>query len=49
MPLLDRIGKLPAYRDLLARLEAGTETVTTARGLGLAARRKAAAGGPAAG
>ena len=35
MPLLDRIGKLPAYRDLLARLEAGTETVTTARGLGL--------------
>ena len=35
MPLLDRIGKLAAYRDLLARLESGTETVTTARGLGL--------------
>ena len=35
MPLLDRIGKLAAYQDLLARLGSGAETVTTARGLGL--------------
>jgi len=35
MPLLDQIGKLSAYRDLLARLQSGTETATTARGLGL--------------
>ena len=35
MPLLDQIASLPAYRDLLARLESGQETVTTARGLGL--------------
>jgi transcription-repair coupling factor (superfamily II helicase) len=35
MPLLDRIASLPAYRDLLARLESGHETVTTARGLAL--------------
>ncbi len=35
MTLLDRIGDLPAYRDLLTRLTSGLETVDTAQGLGL--------------
>jgi transcription-repair coupling factor (superfamily II helicase) len=36
MDLLDRIGSLPAYRDLINRVESGLETVDNARGLGLA-------------
>ncbi len=35
MRLLDRIGELPAYRELLTRLTGGLETVDTAQGLGL--------------
>ncbi len=35
MLLLDKIGELPAYQDLLARLQAGLETADTAQGLGL--------------
>ncbi len=35
MELLDRIGSLPAYRELMARLEAGLDTVTKVQGLGL--------------
>ncbi|MBG0785500.1 MAG: transcription-repair coupling factor [Anaerolineaceae bacterium] len=35
MDLLDRIGALPAYRELKTRLESGLDTVMTAQGLGL--------------
>ncbi|MDY6872783.1 MAG: transcription-repair coupling factor [Chloroflexota bacterium] len=35
MRLLDKIGDLPAYQELLTRLKTGLETVETARGLGL--------------
>ena len=35
MDLLDRIGALPAYRELITRLGAGLDTVDTAQGLGL--------------
>ena len=37
MDLLDRIGSLPAYRDLINRVESGLETVENARGLGIGA------------
>jgi len=35
MQLLDKIGALPAYQSLLARLKEGLDTVDTAQGLGL--------------